>query len=40
MFGKKRLYKIVYERLCKHTMLIDAKDEVQAVRKFYKKTKK
>ena len=39
MFGKKRLYKIVYERLCKYTMLIEAKDEFQAVRKFYKKTK-
>lgn len=39
MFGKKKLYKIVYERLCEYTMIIEAKNEYQALRKFYKRTK-
>ena len=39
MFGKKKLYKIVYERLTIYTMIIEARNEYQALRKFYRKTK-
>ena len=39
MFGKKKLYKIVYEKAYEYTMIIEAKNEYQALRKFYKRTK-
>ena len=39
MFGKKKLYRIVYERLCEYTMIVEARNEYQALRKFYRKTK-
>lgn len=39
MFSKKRLYRIVYERTAKYTMIIEARNEFQALRKFYRKTK-
>ena len=39
MFGKKKLYKIVYEKICKYTMIIEARNEYQALRKFYRKNK-
>ena len=38
MFVKK-LYKIVYKRLNSYTMIIEARNECQALRKFYRKTK-
>ena len=37
MFRKKRLYKIVYKMLCYYTTIIEAKDEIQAIRKFNRK---
>ena len=39
MFVKKKLYKIVYEKICKYTMIIEARNEYQALRKFYRKMK-
>ena len=37
MFKKKKLYKIVYTMLCEYTVIIEAKDEFQAMRKFSRK---
>ena len=34
MFRPKRLYKFVYEYYTKHTTIISAKDEYQALKKF------
>ena len=34
MFKKKKLYKIVYRMLAEHSIIIEAKDEFQAIRKF------
>lgn len=34
MFKKRKLYEIVYKRLCEYSMIIEAKDEYQAIRKF------
>ena len=39
MFVKKKLYKIVYKRLSSYTMIIEARNECQALKKFYRKTK-
>ena len=39
MFVKKKLYKIVYKRLNIYTMIIEARNEYQALKKFYRKTK-
>ena len=39
MFKKKKLYKIVYKLLATYTTIISAKDEHQAIEKFYKMTK-
>ena len=38
MFKKKKLYKITYKMLCTYTTIIAAKDEFQALRKFYRMT--
>lgn len=35
MFGKKKLYKIVWHSLCDYTTIIAAKNEAQALKKFY-----
>lgn len=37
MFKKKKLYKIVYRMLAEYTIIIEAKDEIQAIKKFNKK---
>ena len=37
MFKKKKLYKIVYTMLCEYTVIVEAKDEFQAMRKFSRK---
>ena len=39
MFGKKKLYKIVYELFARYTTIIEAKDEYQALKKFKKEVK-
>lgn len=39
MFKKKKLYKIVYKQFSTYTAIISAKDEHQAIEKFYKMTK-
>ena len=39
MFVKKKLYKIVYKRLSSYTMIIEARNEYQALKKFYRKMK-
>lgn len=39
MFKKKKLYKIVYEKLATYTTIISAKNEHQAIKKFHKMTK-
>ena len=37
MFRKKKLYEIVWHAYLTKTSIIEAKDETQALRKFYKK---
>lgn len=37
MFGKKKLYEIVWSALTTHTDIIAAKNEEQALKKFYRK---
>lgn len=37
MFGKKKLYEIVWSSLVKRTTIIAARNETQALKKFYKK---
>lgn len=36
MFKKKKLYKIVYEMVYKYNIIVEAKNEFQAIRKFKK----
>lgn len=36
MFGKEKLYEIVWKCLVTHTTIVAAKNEVQAMKKFYK----
>ena len=36
MFGKEKLYEIVWKSLNMHTDIIAAKNEAQALKKFYK----
>ena len=37
MFGKKKLYEIVWRSLAQYTDIIAAKNEAQALKKFYRK---
>lgn len=39
MFRRKKLYKFVYEKFQRHTTIIEAKDEYQALKKFKKEVK-
>ena len=37
MFRKKKLYEIVWESVRTYTTIIEAKDEIQALKKLYRK---
>lgn len=39
LFGKKRMYKIVYTRLNTYTTIIEARNEFQAIKKFHRMTR-
>jgi hypothetical protein len=37
IFKRKRLFKIVYEKIGRYTTIIEARDEYHALRKFHRK---
>lgn len=39
LFGRKKLYKVVYEKIETYSTIIEAKNEFQAIRKFHRMMK-